>query len=31
MSFEEITWAVGLENASYFHKAFKKLTGLTPR
>ena len=30
MSFEEITWAVGLENASYFHKAFKKMTGLTP-
>ena len=31
MSFEEITWAVGLENVSYFHRAFKKLTGMTPR
>jgi two-component system, response regulator YesN len=31
MSVEEVTWSVGLENASYFHRAFKKLTGLTPR
>jgi two-component system response regulator YesN len=31
MSFEEITWAVGLENVSYFHRMFKTYTGLTPR
>jgi two-component system response regulator YesN len=31
LSFEEITWAVGLENVSYFHRMFKKLTGNTPR
>jgi two-component system response regulator YesN len=31
MSFEEVTWAVGLENVSYFHRMFKKHTGSTPR
>jgi two-component system response regulator YesN len=31
MSFEEITWAVGLENVSYFHRVFKRYTGMTPK